>query len=473
MKLQYLTFTFLTFFVATIFGPKAAEAATFSTLVGGLDNPRGTAFGPDGSLYITESGRGGDGTDGRCIPSPSAQYIPLCAGNTGSLIRVTPDGSRETVLGGLSSLALTPSGEQAAGPADIKFDNSGNAYLLTGYAGDPLTSQPILQTPDLGKLFRVDLNTKALTPLADLAQYEIDNNPDGTDRITNPYAMTILGDFAYVVDGGANTISKVALDGSGIQKAVPFPVLNTDRSKLEFPSLPPSPEAQEQLLANAGQSDAPSAPPPGNGLPAPSTGELVSDPSGTQQFPITFQSVPTAIIPAPNGSLTVAEYTYFPYPEGEARVFSVDPETLEIKTIANGFTQLTGVAYDKEGNLNVLQHINTSEWKEILQGGEIVGDISGSLIRMNKDGTRETIWNGNGLEAGSGITVDPKDSSFLIANRARLAETGSIIKIDPEVGKKIPEPTSVLSLLAAGAFGATSIAKRKRKEESACTISKR
>ncbi|MBW4599909.1 MAG: ScyD/ScyE family protein [Calothrix sp. FI2-JRJ7] len=447
MKLKHFTLTFLTLCVAGLAVPKTAQAASLSVLANGLNNPRGTAYGPDGNLYIAETGRGGDGADGRCIPSPSAQYIPLCAGNTGSLIRITPDGQKETVLNNLPSLALTPSGEQGAGPADIKFDAKGNMYLLMGVAGNPTNRDTTLGTPELGKLLKVDLNTKSLTSLADLALYETNNNTDGSDLISNPYSFEIMGDIAYVIDGGANTISKVALDGSGIQKVVAFPVLQTDPSKLEFPSMPPAGEIPGDI--------------PNGGLPAPGTGV-----TAVQDFPITFQSVPTAITTAPDGTLTVAEYSYFPYPENEARIFSVDPNTLEIKQIADGFTQLTGVSYDAEGNLYALQHINTSEWKEILQGGVIVGDISGSLIKIGKDGTRETIWTGNGLEAASGITTAP-DGSLIIANRARLADTGQIIRIDPKAAgdnKKVPEPASVLGLIAFSAL-ATKFRKRKHQEE--------
>jgi hypothetical protein len=458
MKLKHFTLTFLTLSLAIILAPKAAKAATFSTLADKLDNPRGTTFGPDGSLYIAETGRGGDGKDSRCIPSPSSQFIPLCAGDTGSLIRITPEGKQETILSNLPSLALTPSGEQGAGPADIKFDSKGDAYLLMGYAGNPDTRDTVLKTPLLGQLLKVDLNTKSLTSIADLASYEIKNNPDGTDIITNPYAMDIIGNTAYIVDGGGNSIYSVGLDGSGIKSAAAFPTRPIDRSELQFPSLPPSAEAQQQLLASTstGQTDTPSGPPPGN------TG---TDPSGTQAFPITFQSVPTAIATAPDGTLTVGEYTYFPYPENKARIFSVDPNNLSnIKVIADGFTQLTGITYDQEGNLYALQHMNQSEWKGIQQGGVVTGDISGSLIKIAKDGTRSTIWSGNGLEVGSGLTLDPKDGSLVISNRARLAETGQVIKIDPKAGRKIPEPTSVISLIAAGALGITSLNKRKRKD---------
>ncbi|MBF2017694.1 MAG: ScyD/ScyE family protein [Rivularia sp. T60_A2020_040] len=451
MKFKSIALTLFTVSIASIFGTTAAQAASLSVLADGLDNPRNFDFDSEGNIYLTTSGRGGDGTDGRCVPSPSSQFIPLCAGNTGSLLKIGTDGSKQTVIPDLASLALTPFGEQAAGPADFKFDGKGNGYLLMGYAGDPSTSGPILQTPTLGKLFQVDLINGVLgKEVADFAQYEVEFNPDGSDIITNPYAMTIKDDFAYVVDGGANVIWKTALDGSGIQNVAAFPILPVDQSELEFPSFEPPGE----IPAGDG---APSGPPPGEGA--------------SQDFPITFQSVPTGITQSPNGDFTVSEYSYFPYPEGRARLYSVDGDLNIEETITNGgdgFTQLTGTAYDEDGNLYVLQHMNTSEWKNILQGGEVIGDISSSIIKVAADGTRETIWNGNGLEAASGLTY--RDGALYTANRARLAEQGQLVKISLDKGgdnpTKVPEPASMLGLLGIAAAGAASkYGKRKRQED--------
>ncbi|BCL36484.1 ScyD/ScyE family protein [Nostoc sp. MS1] len=422
MKLKPFALTFIGLSIAFASMPKAAQAASFSVIANGLDNPRNLAFGADGTLYFTESGKGGDGADGRCIPSPSAGYIPLCAGQNGYVGKITKDGTKTTILSSLTSLALSPSGEQAAGPADIKFDSKGNAYLLTGLAGDPSNRDTVLKSPDLGRLYKIDLVTGGLTPIADFAAYEAANNPDGTDIISNPYAFTIKDDIAYVVDGGGNSIYSVGLDGSGIQKVNSFPLDIVPRDKLEYPDL--------------GGTD-------------PNT------------LPVTQQSVPTGITVAPDGSLTVTEYTYFPYPEGEARVFKVDPLTLQPTVLADGFTQLTGAAYDPEGNLYVLQHINVSEWKAIQQGGIITGDISGSIIKIAPDGTRTTIWSGKGLEAASGLTFGP-DGRLYTSNRARLAGTGEIVAIDPNA--TVPEP-SVTFGLSAAALGAASMMKKRKPKE--------
>jgi hypothetical protein len=466
MKFKSIALALFTVSIASVLGTTAAQAASLSVLADGLDNPRNFDFDTEGNIYLTTSGKGGDGEDGRCVPSPSSQFIPLCAGNTGSLLKIGTDGSTSTVIPDLASLALTPFGEQAAGPADFKFDDKGTPYLLMGYAGDPSTSGPILQTPTLGKLFEVDLVNGALgREVADFAQYEVDNNPDGTDIITNPYAMTIKDDFAYVVDGGANVIWKAALDGSGIKDVAAFPILPVDQSELEFPSFEPPGEIPSDApglpaINGQGGDQAPSGPPPG-----------LEGEEASQDFPITFQSVPTGIVQSPDGDFTVAEYSYFPYPEGRARLYSVDDDlniNEKYTTDGDGFTQLTGTAYDENGNLYVLQHMNTSEWKNILQGGEVIGDISSSIIKVNADGTRETIWNGNGLEAASGLTY--RDGALYTANRARLAEQGQLVKIDLGQGgekpTKVPEPASMLGLLGVAAAGAASkFSKRKRQEE--------
>ena len=64
---------------------EAAEATTVEIIASGLDSPRGLTFGPDGVLYVTEAGRGGDGPS---IPSPSQPDAELFYGTTGAITRI-------------------------------------------------------------------------------------------------------------------------------------------------------------------------------------------------------------------------------------------------------------------------------------------------------------------------------------------------------------------------------------------------
>ena len=49
-----------------------AAAASVTTVMTGLDNPRGLAFGPEGALYVAEAGRGGAGPAHAKIASSTA-----------------------------------------------------------------------------------------------------------------------------------------------------------------------------------------------------------------------------------------------------------------------------------------------------------------------------------------------------------------------------------------------------------------
>jgi PEP-CTERM motif len=460
MNLRRLTLSLITFSIALVFGPKAAEAATLTTIVDGVSNARGATFGPDGTLYLAEPGIGGDGN---CQPSPSTIFQPICAGNTGSVVKITPDGRQERIFQNFQSLAEQPSGNQGAGPQEIGFDSSGNAYLLTGFAGYPgnrdletnilgqeyeselppgqLTTFPpsppdeVLNTPNLAKLFQVDLETEELTEIFDFGEYEIINNPDGADVVTNPYELTMGDDTAYAVDGGGNTLYKISLDGSDVE-AIPLPKkLITDPI---FPSLPPGAEIPPGLVEI-----------PPEGLP--------TEPGGVPTQAL-VQSVPTGAAIGPDGAVYVGEYLGFPYPAGEARIFRIGEDNTP-EVFLEGFSFVTDLTFDEDGNLLVLQ------FSEVPQFEGDLASLQSSLIQVAPDGTRTTlVAAGEGLESADGVTIGP-DGEIYVTNRGIGPERGSLVRVD-DVGTaaSVPEPSSILGLLTFSVLGGGAWLKRRNRE---------
>ncbi len=420
------SFIFITICLAVFSGIKSVKAASFSVVAEGLDNVRGLNFAPDGSLYITESGVGGNG---RCIPGPSLEGLLSCAGTSGAVTRVK-DGKQERVITGLPSIALRPTGNTGEGPQDIQFDRLGNAYLLIGYGGNPTISDFPKNSPSWGQLYKVDLETGSLKSIADLAKYEFANNADGVDVLdvsgeiaSNPYAFTINDDTAYIVDAAANNVLTVGLDGSDLKSLTVLPT-----QKITNPIFP-TPEP--------GQVAPPDAPLPGQ----------------TPQE-IEIQSVPTGVTFGPDGALYVSEYTGFPFPEGKARIFRVESDG-ETTVYADGFTQLSDLAFDAESNLYALQYGNEPQWK---------GISDASLVQIAPDGTRTTLLSGNGLESATALTVG-SDGDIYVSNKGDRPGQGQVLRIDTT--KKVPEPTSILSMLVAlSALGIGSLTKHRSSNNS-------
>ncbi|MBW4425279.1 MAG: ScyD/ScyE family protein [Nostoc desertorum CM1-VF14] len=413
MKLKQLTITILTFCVAAFSGMKVASAASFSVIADGLYNAGGLSFSPDGNLYVTEAGIGGSGA---CVPPSSGQGDSLCYGTSGAVTKIE-NGKTERILTGLPSLAL-PDGTGAAGPRDIKFDAQGKPYVLIGYGANPVFRDRNLGDTDLGKIIAADFNTNSWASVADLANYELANNPDGGDVGSNPLGFAMDGNKLVAVDAGANNLLSVNADGSNLQAIVAFP-----QDILANPVFPPS------------------GTPSNEPAQVPSQGEEVRSQFATQP-------VPSSVTKGPDGAYYVSQFTGFPFPEDGAKIYRVGADG-KPSVFADGFTQLTDLEFDTEGNLYALQYANQSAWK---------GDFDGSVIKMATDGTRTTLMSGNGLESPSALTIGA-DGAVYVTNRGDRPGLGQVLRI--ENVKSVPEPSSALGILAIGAFGVGWLHKKK------------
>jgi len=285
--------------------PLGVEFQLLDVVAEGLASPRGMEFGPDDVLHVAENGFGGD--DCREV-EPGFE---LCFGETGSVARVTSAGL-ERPFSGLPSYRNPFGG--AAGPSDVSFDGVGNAYV-TIQLGAPAVARDQLGevAENFGKLARISPNGE-VDYVADLAQYEQENNPDGQPSASmgpadsNPYAVVADGDAAIVADAAGNTLLRVE-DGR-IETLAVFPEAQTPAG------------------------------------PAP--------------------SAPTSVVIGPDGAYYVGELGgQFP---GGSRVWRVDPAGGEPKVHQEGFFFVLDLAFGPDGSLYVLQALSA----DTFAAGEVI-----------------------------------------------------------------------------------------------------
>ena len=294
-----------------------ATAATYigTVVASGLNNPRDLAFGPDGALYIAETGFRGTGFD-------TGSTINFQA--NGSVTRL--DGSTQTrIVTGLSSLYNSALND-VIGVNGIAFDGAGMGYLAMGLGADP-------NIRPAGSQFGHILTFTAggsTTSFADVAAFELANNPLGGPLDSNPFHLAYGSGGLFVTDAGANTVYSVS--GSGDVSLVST-----------FP-------------------DRPIGPP----LPVSNV-------------------VPTGVAVGADGTLYVAELTGFPFTPGAAQIYSIAPGGGTPDVFATGFTNLTDLAFSPDGDLYALS-LDTD--------GILGPNQSGAIYRIGSDGSSQQIYSG-------------------------------------------------------------------------------
>jgi len=122
-------------------------------------------------------------------------------------------------------------------------------------------------------------------------------------------------------------------------------------------------------------------------------------------------------IEGPDGAYYVGELTGFPFEPGAARVYRVVPgENPEI--FEDGFTNIIDLAFGSDGSLYVLEYS---------RNGLLSGDLTGALIRIAPDGTREEIAS-EGLFTPAGLAIDAHDRLY-VSNDGGFPEEGEVLKL--------------------------------------------
>src|SRR5215211_7498796 len=199
----------------------------------GLSAPRFVAVGDDGSVFVTEVGTGGDevlnmaqpgAEEGTPAPqleeaSPVAEEEaapPSTRGYTGQVTKIAPDGTQSVLTSGL------PSYSDGVGSHGIVFAD-GQLYVATGGAGVGSGIDPL---PEENSIYRIDPESGEATIIASLGEYEVENNPDGTDVNPNLYSLVYTDGQLYVSDAGGNTIYQVDPDSGDFSLFAVMPGLN-------------------------------------------------------------------------------------------------------------------------------------------------------------------------------------------------------------------------------------------------------
>ncbi|KZL51217.1 MULTISPECIES: ScyD/ScyE family protein [Cyanophyceae] len=142
----------------------------------------------------------------------------------------------------------------------------------------------------------------------------------------------------------------------------------------------------------------------------------------------------------------------FPFPEGGARVYRIGDDGVPT-VFADGFTQISDLQFDQDGNLLVLQYADKPAWQN---------DFAASLFQIAPDGTRTTLISaGEGLESATSLDVG-SDGTIYITNKGDRPSLGQVVRYNPTNPIQVPEPTTALALIAA-AFSTTFLKKRQRK----------
>lgn len=350
----------------------ATPASAWTTLVSGLDAPRGITFGPDGTLYVTETGHGGE----ECVPTPRGQ---MCVGATAG-ISVIVDGAAQRVLDELPSMVL---GQEVIGPADVAVKEDGTLVIPMPLGGGPelrdAVSAPLNE--HLGWL--VTVKDGVITPIADLVQWEAENDPDSADPgatvDSNPNGVALLPDGGTLVaDAGGNSLLWVGADGRVVLVAT-FP-----------PSFHPAPTD-------------PSAP---------------ADPSA-EPVMIPTQSVPTSVVLGPDMAMYVSFLNGFPFPVGGSSILKVQQDgTSEV--YASGFTNVIDLAFGPDGTLYVL---------EIFHNGLLSQDPTGGLWSVPPGGGEATLVSTELLMPG-GIAIDEAGTLY-VTTGASIPGQGSVVSYTP------------------------------------------
>ena len=241
-----------------------------------------------------------------------------------------------------------------AGVGIVRLRNKDKTELVAALPGisDVAPVNPFTQLaitgggpgPSAAKLYRVVRGVVSL--LADLGAFEASVNPDAPDINPNPFDLVALpGGAALVADAGGNSLLFVDRHGA-IDWVATLPVVPVSTANIK------------------GLLNCPNGPADICGLPP----------------MLPAQPVATSVAIGPDGAYYVGELKGFPAPTAASRVWRIEPDarharcgvSLDCSIVADGFTSIVDLAFDKSGTLYVSE-LDEATWFAVEVTGNPVG----------------------------------------------------------------------------------------------------
>lgn len=264
---------------AALAAPAAAKPTIAYLYAAGLYNPKIATFGPDGTLYVAESGPPGNVT----VPLPVNFGGKGPIGRRGAVAKVPPGGGRaEQWITGLPNIGLY-GGVEMLGAAAVTFFG-GRLYEV---AAGHMTVSPKLSWVGPGDELR---------EVSDVGEFNNDHPPppQNGDAVPygNPYDMVALGRKLYISDGNYNRVLEADPYTGALR------ILATFYPGPVTVGMTPSPDGKELYIAQYG-----------NAPYLPGSGYITAvTPDGKVRKAVTGLTTPIDMAFGKDGTLYVLQY---------------------------------------------------------------------------------------------------------------------------------------------------------------------
>lgn len=295
------------------------EAPAPVVVAEGFNAPQGVLVAPDGSIWVADSGVGGDevitGTD----PATS-EPVTITVGNTARIVQVMPDGTQNVA----AELPSFNAGFDTAGAARLALLND-ELYATTGWWAPMMGDEP---GPNQAVIVKV--GEDEVTEVAKLWRTEKRMNPDNAQIDSHPYGLVSGPDGKlWVVDAGGNDLLRVDPAANSVEWLSTFAPIEG-----VFPN------------PNLG-------------------GEMLTD------------AVPTGIAFDEDGNAYISLLGGAPFVPGTSKVVKVGPNGGAPADFATGLTMLTDIKRAPDGNLYAVQIGEFTDQGPVPDSGQIIHIVEG------------------------------------------------------------------------------------------------